>query len=47
MTELINSQKAVDIITLANELDPAYKEIESIGGVAYLASSPRVCRAAR
>jgi replicative DNA helicase len=37
MTELINSQKAVDIITLANELS-RLKEIESIGGVAYLAS---------
>jgi replicative DNA helicase len=37
MTELINGQKAVDIVTLANEL-ARYKEIESIGGVAYLAS---------
>ncbi len=37
MTELINAQKAVDIVTLANEL-ARYKEIESIGGVAYLAS---------
>jgi replicative DNA helicase len=37
MTELINSQKAVDNITLANELS-RLKEIESIGGVAYLAS---------
>ncbi len=37
MTELINSQKAVDIITLANKLS-RLKEIESIGGVAYLAS---------
>jgi replicative DNA helicase len=37
MTELINDQKAVDIVTLANEL-ARYKEIESIGGVAYLAS---------
>ena len=37
MTELINAQKAVDIITLANELS-RLKEIESIGGVAYLAS---------
>jgi replicative DNA helicase len=37
MTELINAQRAVDIVTLANEL-ARYKEIESIGGVAYLAS---------
>jgi replicative DNA helicase len=37
MTDLINAQKAVDIVTLANEL-ACYKEIESIGGVAYLAS---------
>jgi replicative DNA helicase len=37
MTELIDAQKAVDIITLANELT-RLKEIESIGGVAYLAS---------
>jgi replicative DNA helicase len=37
MTELINGQKAVDIVTLANEL-ARFKEIESIGGVAYLAS---------
>jgi replicative DNA helicase len=37
MNELINAQKAVDIITLANELS-RLKEIESIGGVAYLAS---------
>ncbi len=37
MTELINTQRAVDIVTLANEL-ARFKEIESIGGVAYLAS---------
>jgi replicative DNA helicase len=37
MTELMNSQRAVDIVTLANEL-ARYKEVESIGGVAYLAS---------
>src|ERR1035437_6454043 len=37
MTELINAQRAVDIVTLANELS-RFKEIESIGGVAYLAS---------
>jgi replicative DNA helicase len=37
MTELINAQKTVDIVTLANEL-ARYKEVESIGGVAYLAS---------
>ena len=37
MTELINSQRAVDIVTLANEL-ARYKEVEAVGGVAYLAS---------
>jgi replicative DNA helicase len=37
MTELINAQRAVDIITLTDELS-RLKEIESIGGVAYLAS---------
>src|SRR6201996_6676781 len=37
MTDLMNVQRAVDIVTLANEL-ARYKEIESIGGVAYLAS---------
>jgi replicative DNA helicase len=37
MTELMNSQRAVDIVTLANEL-ANFKEVESIGGVAYLAS---------
>ena len=37
MTELMNTNHAVDIVTLANEL-AKYKEIESIGGVAYLAS---------
>jgi replicative DNA helicase len=37
MTELMNSQRAVDIVTLANEL-ARFKEVESIGGVAYLAS---------
>jgi replicative DNA helicase len=37
MTELMNTQRAVDIVTLANELS-RLKEIESIGGVAYLAS---------
>jgi replicative DNA helicase len=37
MSDLINAQKAVDIVTLANELS-RLKEIESIGGVAYLAS---------
>jgi replicative DNA helicase len=37
MSELMNSQRAVDIVTLANEL-ARYKEIESVGGVAYLAS---------
>ena len=37
MTELMNESRAVDIVTLANELS-RMKEIESVGGVAYLAS---------
>ena len=37
MSELMNSQRAVDIVTLANEL-ASNKEVESVGGVAYLAS---------
>jgi replicative DNA helicase len=37
MSELMNSQRAVDIVTLANEL-ARFKEVESVGGVAYLAS---------
>src|SRR5580700_476819 len=37
MTELMNGQRAVDIVTLANEL-ARNKEVESVGGVAYLAS---------
>jgi replicative DNA helicase len=37
MSELMNSQRAVDIVTLANEL-ARYKEVECVGGVAYLAS---------
>jgi replicative DNA helicase len=37
MGELINTERAVDIVTLANELS-RYKEVESVGGVAYLAS---------
>jgi len=37
MSELIDTQRAVDIVTLANELS-RYKEVESVGGVAYLAS---------
>ena len=37
MSELINSERAVDIVTLANEL-ARYKEVEAVGGVAYLAS---------
>lgn len=35
MGELMNSQRAVDIVTLSNELGST-KELESIGGVAYL-----------
>jgi replicative DNA helicase len=37
MSELIDAQRPVDIVTLANELS-RYKEVESVGGVAYLAS---------
>jgi replicative DNA helicase len=37
MTELMNEHRAVDIVTLSNELS-RFKEIESVGGVAYLAS---------
>ncbi len=37
MSELMTEQRAVDIVTLANEL-ARYKEIETVGGVAYLAS---------
>jgi replicative DNA helicase len=37
MSELIDAQRSVDIVTLANEL-ARYKEVESVGGVAYLAS---------
>ena len=37
MGELLTAQRAVDIVTLSNEL-ARYKEIEAVGGVAYLAS---------
>jgi replicative DNA helicase len=37
MSELMNEQRAVDIVTLSNELART-KEIEAVGGVAYLAS---------
>jgi replicative DNA helicase len=37
MSELMDSQRPVDIDTLANEL-ARYKEVEAVGGVAYLAS---------
>jgi replicative DNA helicase len=37
MSELMDSQRAVDIVTLANEL-ARFKEVEAVGGVAYLAS---------
>ncbi|MGA7885250.1 MAG: replicative DNA helicase [Acidobacteriaceae bacterium] len=37
MGELIDSGRAVDIVTLSNELS-RYKEVEAVGGVAYLAS---------
>lgn len=36
MSELMNSQRAVDIVTLSEEL-ARNKEIEAVGGVAYLA----------
>jgi len=37
MSDLMNEQRAVDIVTLSHELSRA-KEIEAVGGVAYLAS---------
>ncbi len=37
MSELLTEQRPVDIVTLSNEL-ARYKEIEAVGGVAYLAS---------
>ncbi len=37
MAELIDAQRAVDIVTLAEELGKR-KEVEAVGGVAYLAS---------
>jgi replicative DNA helicase len=37
MSDLMNSQRPVDIVTLAEEL-AKNKEVESVGGVAYLAS---------
>jgi replicative DNA helicase len=37
MSELMNEQRAVDIVTLSHELG-RYKEVEAVGGVAYLAS---------
>jgi replicative DNA helicase len=37
MTELGGEGRAIDLVTLANEL-AKYKEVESVGGVAYLAS---------
>ncbi len=37
MTDLMDTQRAVDIVTLAEEL-AKHKEVESVGGVAYLAS---------
>jgi replicative DNA helicase len=37
MSELMDTQRAVDIVTLAAELD-RFKEREAVGGVAYLAS---------
>src|ERR1700728_2242330 len=37
MSELMDSGRTVDIVTISNELS-RYKEVESVGGVAYLAS---------
>src|ERR1700677_1587671 len=37
MSELMNAERAVDIVTLAHEL-ARFKEVEAVGGVAYLAS---------
>jgi replicative DNA helicase len=37
MSELMDAQRAVDIVTLANELD-RYKELDAVGGRAYLFS---------
>jgi len=37
MGELVDSGRTVDIVTLSNELS-RYKEVEAVGGVAYLAS---------
>ncbi len=37
MTELLDADRAVDIVTLANEL-ARRKEVDTVGGVAYLAS---------
>ncbi len=37
MSDLLNEQRPVDIVTLSHEL-ARYKEVESVGGVAYLAS---------
>jgi replicative DNA helicase len=37
MADLMRTRRSVDIVTLANELNQR-KEIESVGGVAYLAS---------
>ena len=35
MSELMDAQRAVNIVTLANELD-RYKELDAVGGRAYL-----------
>lgn len=37
MSELMDEQRAVDIVTLSHQL-AKYKEVEAVGGVAYLAS---------
>src|ERR1700721_2894840 len=37
MSELMDSGRTVDIVTIANDVS-RYKEVKSVGGVAYLAS---------
>ena len=46
MAELIDGRRAVDIVTLAEEL-ARRKEVEAVGGVAYLASLTEDCHGGR
>jgi len=46
MTELMNEQRAVDIVTLAHEL-ARYKEVESVGGVRLSRVPHETCPAGR